>query len=558
MATNGGAESCCELLHNIVASSTAPSSSCNRQNIVSKESDDCIDLNKTPKQKQPKKRKHRPKVVVEGKVKKTPKPKAPSDSKKNPTGKRKYVRKKNPKVPVTDPIDVMKEIPDPSFARSTEKSCKRILNFEGEKSGDAQLDVASQQAVMQLETDPNFILNLSSQTKEPSTGLNAITGTKVAMQNDQHGLLMKSQQISAVESQQILPDNASMLKKYPPPTQTASEDLHSDNLNISGTVNKQNANPSQRSSKHAYVPIPQRIHADEIGQIVIPQQSTHANLGHSQRQMIENTFQSLTKRLEDSNQAKGSKRGYCHAIKQSRAHAVHLIGPSLCQEIFQVNGYNNSSNLGKDSSDMQKKRKTENGAYTNMPIMASYTTAWEDELHKAEAKSYNASQFTSQINHGYLNTFFEGNQNHNPKHLANGVNKATSDSSMHPTAAGNLMQKQHISIERPSQTKDMQSKQVNGYNQLLNLTAPTAAAKDKLQPPAPVKAQSYGGLHRIESCHAIALAEKQKDLVISNSLSSSTDKLSLQEPKGALYEYHQPSIKRRGNYIASNPLRDLN
>ncbi|RVW60585.1 Transcriptional activator DEMETER [Vitis vinifera] len=396
--TNGATENRCdELLHNIVASSSAaPPSPCKGKNIVAKEGDEGIDLNKTPKQKQPKKRKHRPKVVIEGKPKKTPKPKV-------------YVRKNNPKVPVTDPTDVRKEILDPSFASATAKSCKRVLNFGEEKSGDGQHDVASQQGVIQQDNEPTFTLNLTSQTKEPCTRINIISGTKVAMQNDQQNeLVVKSQQMSAVESQQISADYIAMLKS-------------------------------------------------------------------SRRQMMQSTSQ--TNKFANSNQATGSKRDYCHTIEQSQAHAAHLIGPSLCQEIFQS-------------------------------TMASYTTAGEDELHQAEAKSVN--QLTSQINHGILNICFED-------------------------TAGNSMWKHHISNEWPSQTEDMREKQVNGCTQLHSLTVLTAAAKDKLQPPAPIKARSYSsGQHSIESCRVITLAEKQKEPLFSNSHSSSTYKPFLQEPKDKL------------------------
>ena len=569
--TNGATENRCdELLHNIVASSSAaPPSLCKGKNIVAKEGDEGIDLNKTPMQKQPKKRKHRPKVVIEGKPKKTPKPKVviegkpkktpkpkvPSNSnpKENPTGKRKYVRKNNPKVPVTDPTDVRKEILDPSFASATAKSCKRVLNFGEEKSGDGQHDVASQQGVMQQDNEPTFTLNLTSQTKEPCTRINIISGTKVAMQNDQQNeLVVKSQQMSAVESQQISADYIAMLKRYTPAAQPATENLQLGNLNvISRTVNKGNADPRQRNSKNAYVPIPQHIHADGIGQIVIQPLTTQENLDSSRRQMMQSTSQ--TNKFANSNQATGSKRDYCHTIEQSQAHAAHLIGPSLCQEIFQVNEYN-SSNLCKVFSDMQKKRKTEKAAYTNKSTMASYTTAGEDELHQAEAKSVN--QLTSQINHGILNICFEGNND--SQNLANGVNKTTRDSSMHQTTAGNSMWKHHISNEWPSQTEDMREKQVNGCTQLHRLTVLTAAAKDKLQPPAPIKARSYSsGQHSIESCRVITLAEKQKEPLLSNSHSSSTYKPFLQEPKDKLYDYHQPPIKKRGNSLVLTLLRNL-
>ncbi|KAE9465387.1 hypothetical protein C3L33_02708, partial [Rhododendron williamsianum] len=87
---------CTGLLRNIVDSSSAAVSTSlmEKNNLVG--GDQGIDLNKTPQLKPPKRRKHRPKVVVEGKPKRTPKPKPPMDSnsKETPSGKRKYVRKK--------------------------------------------------------------------------------------------------------------------------------------------------------------------------------------------------------------------------------------------------------------------------------------------------------------------------------------------------------------------------------------------------------------------------------------------------------------------------------
>ena len=545
-STNGANENRCnELLHNLVESSNATLSSPGKgNNIVAKESNEGIDLNKTPKQKQPKKRKHRPKVVVEGKPKKIPKPKAPRNQnpKENPTGKRKYVRKNNSKVPATDPTGVMKEIPDPSLAGSTEKSCKRALNFGDEKSGDGQHEVTSQQVA----TEPTFTLNLSSKTKETSTGINTISGTKVAsLNNQQNGQVAKNHQMSAVESRLISADYTSLLKRYTPAAKPTTKNLPFDNLNaISSSVNKRNAD---------YVPVPQHVHADGIGQFSIqPLTNDQEKLDSSRRQMMHSTYQSLTNKLANPNQAKGSKRNYCNAIEQSQSHSKHLIGPSLCQEIFRVNEYN-SSNLSKVLSDRQKKRKTEYGANTNMSFTASFTSAQEGELHQAEAKGLTGCNVKnpspSQINCGI--------RNKNPQDLVNKMNNTISDSSIHQIAAGNSMQKQHILNGRPSKTEYVRGKELNGCAQLCNLTALTTAAKAKPQLPVPVKAKSYCSRQNgVESPGAITLVEKPKEPALSNSQLFRTDKPTLQEPKDALYDYHQLSIKKRGNSLVLKVILD--
>ncbi|KAI5395863.1 DNA glycosylase/AP lyase ROS1 [Lathyrus oleraceus] len=90
----------------------------------------CTGLNKIP-EKKTRRKKHRPKVIREGKPKRTPKPATPkpAQSKGNTTGKRKYVRRKelnkNP-TPATEMIgELTEKIPE-----AAEMSCRRSLNFE--------------------------------------------------------------------------------------------------------------------------------------------------------------------------------------------------------------------------------------------------------------------------------------------------------------------------------------------------------------------------------------------------------------------------------------------
>ncbi|XP_073006839.1 protein ROS1A-like isoform X1 [Typha latifolia] len=96
-----------------------------------------IDLNKTPQQK-PKRKKHRPKVIKEGKPAKTPKPRTPKpvtpkpaiNKEEKPTGKRKYVRKKKDQNSTVEP-PVSGEVAD-SCSGSGIKSVRRCLNFDNE------------------------------------------------------------------------------------------------------------------------------------------------------------------------------------------------------------------------------------------------------------------------------------------------------------------------------------------------------------------------------------------------------------------------------------------
>ncbi|KAE8702557.1 Protein ROS1 [Hibiscus syriacus] len=92
---NGVSQKNCELLQNVVDSSSAVVGTPMDKKDSERGSTRGIDLNKTPQQKPPKRRKHRPKVIVEGEPKSTPKSDAAANvnSKNNPSEKRKYVRK---------------------------------------------------------------------------------------------------------------------------------------------------------------------------------------------------------------------------------------------------------------------------------------------------------------------------------------------------------------------------------------------------------------------------------------------------------------------------------
>ncbi|KAI9086381.1 hypothetical protein K1719_031835 [Acacia pycnantha] len=91
-----------------------------------------VDLNQTPTPKQ-RRKKHRPKVIKEGKPNSTRKPvtSKPAQPKENPTCKRKYVRKKGlNKASTPPPTEVTVELTESIMPGSTKKSCRRSLNFE--------------------------------------------------------------------------------------------------------------------------------------------------------------------------------------------------------------------------------------------------------------------------------------------------------------------------------------------------------------------------------------------------------------------------------------------
>ncbi|KAL0338577.1 UNVERIFIED_CONTAM: Transcriptional activator DEMETER [Sesamum angustifolium] len=98
------------------------------------------DLSKTPQQK-PRRKKHRPKVIIEGQHKSTPKstkakptvtPETQGSRGNDPVGKRKYVRRKGINKPEDNMDKETPEATDVKLRRYTRSSCKRSLNFNSE------------------------------------------------------------------------------------------------------------------------------------------------------------------------------------------------------------------------------------------------------------------------------------------------------------------------------------------------------------------------------------------------------------------------------------------
>ncbi|KAI3687882.1 hypothetical protein L1987_81585 [Smallanthus sonchifolius] len=97
-------------------------------------------LNETPQQK-PKRRKHRPKVITEGKPKRVRKPATPKADGSS-TGKRKYVRRKGvEKSTATAAVEEASGIMQPNPDQQTKKTCKRKISFDAsEKQADVVVD----------------------------------------------------------------------------------------------------------------------------------------------------------------------------------------------------------------------------------------------------------------------------------------------------------------------------------------------------------------------------------------------------------------------------------
>ncbi|KAK9290642.1 hypothetical protein L1049_008815 [Liquidambar formosana] len=319
---------------------------------------DGIDLNKTPQQK-PRRKKHRPKVITEGKPKRTRKPATPkpAGSKENPTGKRKYVRKKGlNKPPTTPPPEVAGGTTDPKTLEPTTKSCRRALNF----------DLDDQARVESSTCRSAFNLNGESREGHFSSGrfqsrssVQIGHGMEMMVENTQAGIAYDLNR----STNQILKDYISLPTRQapstPPPTKTdpPREKLKDDAQNENGTEGTCQVIAHDKEGKSVQI---------------LPKSTAHS----APRSPSDSNCSTSTSSAEG--QARGKKREYSYNTDQADPSTMNMNGAQYnslqaYQTTFQVNEFNRFS--GMHFPEIYKKKRTEKGQNSTTSSTSSSVTA---------------------------------------------------------------------------------------------------------------------------------------------------------------------------------------
>lgn len=423
---------CTGLLRNIVDSSSAAVSTSlmEKNNLVG--GDQGIDLNKTPQLKPPRRRKHRPKVVVEGKPKRTPKPKPPMDSnsKETPSGKRKYVRKK--------PI-VTKEEPK-------EKSCKMKLNFDLENDENAEMQVKADNLPEKInQVNPaDFNLNLDSHTAELCTRINGVGAetSEIRVQNGK--TFTHNHPMNQMPAERIpLPERHS--------TSASPAAIKHHTLNaLARSLSMRNGSPYQNSDKNGYSHEHRHLQTEFNRNVSPKQQNTCINPEETRQMMWHSTPQIVALNSTNSNERRGLKREYRNRIMQAGFASYSQMGsPFLRRGIYQVHGHNtNSHNFGTSCSETQKKRRME------FPITESRNTVY--------ANGYTFNGRISDANFGGDKTSTK---------LMNGVNSSSGGGQSHCMTSAHNLQKQIRASELHPNTQSTAQKKLNGSTHVHDMTS---------------------------------------------------------------------------------------
>ncbi|KAI3458882.1 hypothetical protein Pfo_015545 [Paulownia fortunei] len=338
-----------------------------------------IDLNKTPQQKAPKRKKHRPKVIVEGKPKRTPKPAATKSNTPdgNPKVKRKYVRKNGIKTSTTSLTDAVNVV-EASNVGSGTKSCKRKLNFDLDNGAEK----GSQGRGFDYQAQNNegcklpLNLNLDCHNAEWSTELNgpSTSAVKEGHQNT-YGIGKQHTQTAYnfVHSINKIPPQESMplATTAPPPT---SKD-HTLNV-IARSLNVRNASINQSADENRYNQVHHHI-SGGLAQLVIQANISEPNLD-SRRQSTVRAMPQLLEDLVDVTEKQGSKREYTHT--EMRHPHTTLMGSQQWSHGVSETDHSDKdcSNLRQNGLETGKKKNVEDKFHGTLSSTPSGITTVED------------------------------------------------------------------------------------------------------------------------------------------------------------------------------------
>ncbi|XP_059646749.1 DNA glycosylase/AP lyase ROS1-like [Cornus florida] len=332
-----------------------------------------IDLNTTPQQKQ-RRKKHRPKVVIEGQSKRVRKPvtSKQTGNKETATGKRKYVRRNGLKQSAATPsTGVINGTTNLEAAGSTAKSCRRSLKFD---SGSRLRDESSSPM-------PPSNLNSEFQTQIFYTGGQSKStvqlgqGMEVMVENTQEGIARSMNQAFEV----YMSSPTTPTKADPP-----HENLKDDNQNI-----------CTRGKCRI-------VFSDE----------THDKQGETVQMMINPSTQTTPRSPNDSNCSSNAglnERQQARGFKRDRSYtnddSVNVMGANYnslpAYLMYPVNRYGNNKVPVMHFPAICKKKRTEKGHNSTTSSTLSTMIAADNSARRATAYPLSdtyVNPFTSKTN----------------------------------------------------------------------------------------------------------------------------------------------------------------
>ncbi|CAA3012283.1 transcriptional activator DEMETER-like [Olea europaea subsp. europaea] len=508
-----------EHLNRLDSSSAAITTSLQEKYISEDKNYGGIDLNKTPQQKPPKRRKHRPKVIVEQKPQRTPKPASTNNNtpKENTPGKRKYKPKKDIKTStqLTDAKNKVKVVNLSSAA----KPCRRVLNFELENGveKESKEGTCGKQAETNNENKLPFNLNLDSQDAEWYLGLDAVSKTsKVKEGHRKEYSLEKPESANLYSSirsvNQILPQVSLPLASVVPPTTAKDSTLNV----IARILNMRNGKTNQRGSQNGYNQVNQCI-SGGVAQLVIQANATKAKLDR-ERQLMRLSRSRLLEDLVDITEERGSKREYSNT-QLTNPGIVKTGSQQLCHRVSKTGQHSSDScKLWQLSSGTCKKKKVEGKFDGTSTYLPSCITTLKDCSRQVEGRgidSVHENSSISHLNYGLRKPELE------LKNTNNVVSKVTSE-----------IRQQHTLSQVHFYTEQIEQKKFHQTTEAKSVNNQTAVSNWNLNDPSQRDPVSTQGNQSITSPSPLSV-KKQTTGPAFSSQAFSMDKVFKQEGRSA-------------------------
>ncbi|KAI4384077.1 hypothetical protein MLD38_009844 [Melastoma candidum] len=345
-----------------------------------------IDLNATPQMKHPKRKKHRPKVIVEGKPKREEPKKAQEKAheKESTAAKRKYVRRKGLKESDTQQPNAAGT--GESQDQAAKKSSRRALNFDLEQT---TLSISTDEREKMKSTDqPSLVSSVHSPTPKNSTVNGFMQGATSAQRiQREEGALTQNQPVVvpgyAAGAEQRAMNMPLLLKGVA--------------TGFSSTKMKDQQIQDMRGREAR-----DTIRVNSLSDLMnghVPAQYTNRHVGlEGERNLtVASTSQQTPGQLEESifpsNEGpRGSKRPHY----QNHEQAYPPSGsPSTFQTIWQLlqlaRSRQNNNGVSPELLNALKKKKTENGLNAQRDDMPSWVAGANDCSRQRHLKLSNVA-----------------------------------------------------------------------------------------------------------------------------------------------------------------------
>ena len=358
-------------------------------NICDKGSELGFDLNKTPEQKAPKRRKHRPKVIVESKPKRSPNPATQKTQvKENWARKRKNVSK----TAAMPQANVIKETFDSTVA--ARKSCRKALNFDLEKTRyESQIRIVCQQDISHR-NEKDFNTTSDYKATEMLSGANTSSVLVISQQDE---LTVKDQQsrntndINLLLNQKLT--NTSSKRNPPIAMSATTEEQQIAKFPVT------EKGPAQRNSdlcqERTNGCMQQYMQAKEIDDITLQSETCFENSQKTRKLGCQKNLQVVPSIPSKSIKGRRSKRKYSNSIDNQHDSATNALGTSLCQEILQADENFKGATLAKGFSKTQTRRRSQNRLHAKVHGRSSCQTMSKDDSEKLRIKDRSGSQSQS-------------------------------------------------------------------------------------------------------------------------------------------------------------------